>query len=43
MKGAREVDRLSLSELCEVNLEEVLHYWGPWKICRGSGDGHLSP
>ena len=43
MKGALEVERHSQRELCEGNLEEGLHYWGPWKTCRrGSGDGHFS-
>jgi hypothetical protein len=33
-KGAMEVERLSLLELCEGNLEEGgLLYWGPRKIC----------
>jgi len=29
MKGGVEVERLSLRELCEVNLEGRLLYWGP--------------
>ena len=29
MKGALEVERLSLTELCEENLEGGLLYWGP--------------
>ena len=28
MKGALEVERLSLRDLCEENLEEGLCYWG---------------
>jgi hypothetical protein len=36
MKGALEVVRLSLREICEGNLEErVLLYWGPWRMCKG--------
>jgi len=38
------VERLSLWELCEGNLEGGLLCWGPWRIGRkGSGDGHLCP
>jgi hypothetical protein len=33
MKGALEVERLSLRELYEGNLEEGLFYWGPRRIC----------
>jgi len=36
MKGALEVERLSLRELCERNLEGGgLFYWGPWGMCKG--------
>jgi len=42
MKRALGVKRLSLRELCEGNLEEGLHQWGPLMICsNGSGDGHF--
>jgi len=34
MKGALEVERLSLEELCERNLEGGLLYWGPQRICQ---------
>jgi len=44
MKGALEVEHLSLRELCGGNLEVGILYWGPWGICRkGSGGGHLCP
>ena len=44
MKGALEVQRLFLRELCGRNVEGGLLYCGPWRICRkGSGDGDLSP
>ena len=44
LKGALEVGRLPLWELCEGNLEGGLPCWGPWKIGRkGSGDGDLFP
>jgi hypothetical protein len=44
LKGALEVGRLSLWELCEGYLEGGLHCWGPWSIGRkGSGDGRLLP
>jgi len=35
MKGALEVQRLSLRELCERNLERGLLYRGPWRMCKG--------
>jgi hypothetical protein len=35
MKGALEVERLSLRELCEGNLVEGLLHWGPWRMCKG--------
>jgi len=37
MKGALDVERLSLRELCEGNLkgEGGLLYWGPWRMCKG--------
>jgi len=48
MKGALEVERLSLRELCEGNLEWGLLYWGPWrrhlsarKLYEGNLDGGL--
>jgi len=42
LKGALEVQRLSLWELCEGNLEGGLPSWGPWRIGRkGYGNGHL--
>jgi hypothetical protein len=34
-KMAREMEHLSLWELCEWNLEEAILYWGPWRACRG--------
>jgi len=44
LTGALEVERLSLWELCEGNLEGGLPSWGPWKICsKGSGDWRLFP
>ena len=45
MKGAVEMERLSLREFCEVNVGGGgFRYWGRWMVCRkGSGDGHLSP
>ena len=44
LKGALEVESLSLCELCEGNLEGGLSCWGPWRICRkGSGGGQLFP
>jgi len=44
LKGALEMEHLSLWELCEGNLEEGIPCWGPWMIGRkGSGDGHLFP
>ena len=44
LKGAMEVERLSLWDFCERNLEGGLPCWGPWRIGRkGSGDGHLFP
>jgi hypothetical protein len=44
LKGALEVEHLSLWQLCEGNLEGGLPCWGPWRIGRkGSGDGHLFP
>jgi hypothetical protein len=33
MKGALEVELLSLREFCEGNLEGRLHYCGPRRIC----------
>jgi len=34
------MERLSLREICEGNLEEGILYWGPWRICRkDSGEG----
>ena len=39
-----EVERLSLWELCERNLEGRFLCWVNWGIGReGSGDGHLFP
>ena len=36
MKGAVEVDRLSLRELCEGTWRDgVLLCWGPWRMCKG--------
>jgi hypothetical protein len=38
LKGAVKVERLSLRELCEGNLEGVevlVLYWGPWRMCNG--------
>jgi hypothetical protein len=36
MKGALEVERLSLRELCDRNLEGGgLFYWGPRRMCKG--------
>ena len=32
LKGALEVERLALGELCEGNLEGGLPCWGPWRI-----------
>jgi hypothetical protein len=44
LKGALEVERLSLWEHCKVNLEGRLPRWRPWRIGRkGSGDRHLLP
>ena len=44
LKGALEVQRPSLWELCEGNLEGGLPCWGPRRICRKySEDGHLFP
>jgi len=44
LKGAPEVGRLSLWELCEGNLEGGLPCWGPWRTGKkGSGNGHLYP
>ena len=44
LKGALEVERLSLWELCEGNVEGGIPCWGPWRIGRkGAGDGHLFP
>ena len=34
MKGAQEVQPLSLRELCEGNWSGVL-YWEPWRMCEG--------
>jgi len=43
MKGTIGAERLCLREFCEGNLEGVLYYWEPWKICRkGSGERHLN-
>jgi hypothetical protein len=42
LKGALGVERLTLWELCEGNLEWGLLCWEPLRRCRkGSGDGHL--
>jgi hypothetical protein len=42
LKGALEVERLSLWELCGGNLEGGLPCWAPWRIGRKvSGDGRL--
>jgi len=44
LKGALEVEHLSLWELCEGNLDGGLPCWGPWRIGRQDyGDGHLFP
>ena len=44
LKGALEVERRSLWELCEGNLEGEFPWWGPRRICRKSfGDGRLFP
>jgi hypothetical protein len=44
LKGALEVERLSLWELCEGILDGGLPWWRPWRIGRkGSGDGCLFP
>jgi len=44
LKGALEVGRFFLWELCEGNLEGGLPCCGPWRIDgRGSGEGHLFP
>ena len=44
LKGALEVQRHSLWELCEGNLEGGLPCWGPRRICiKGFGNGHLFP
>jgi hypothetical protein len=44
LKGALEVERLSLWDFCEGNLEGGLPCWEPWRIGRkGSGDEHLFP
>jgi hypothetical protein len=37
LKGSLEVERLSLRELCEENLEGGLPCWGPWRIFRKVG------
>jgi hypothetical protein len=42
LKGALEVERLSIWELCEGTLQGGLPCLGPSRIRRkGSGDGHL--
>ena len=42
LKGALEVERLSLWDFCEGNLERGLPCWGTWRIGRTrSGDGRL--
>jgi len=33
MKGSIEMERLSLRELCEANLEGESFYWGSQRIC----------
>jgi hypothetical protein len=44
LRGALEVQHLSLWELCEGNLEGGLPCLGTCRIGRrGSGDGHLFP
>jgi hypothetical protein len=45
IKGALEVEDISLREICEGNLEgRGLLYRGPWRMCKeGSGEGHFSP
>jgi hypothetical protein len=45
MKGALEVERLSLRELCERNLEGGSSFTGDPGGCvkEGSGDGHFPP
>ena len=44
MKGALEVERLSLREFCEGNLVEGIFTGDPGGCeYEGSGDGHLSP
>ena len=44
LKGALEVGRFSLWELCEGNLEGGLPCRGPWRTGRkGSGYGHQFP
>jgi hypothetical protein len=44
LKGALGVERLSLWELFEGNLEEGIPCWGSLGIGRkGAGDGHLFP
>jgi len=35
MKEALEVERLSLKELCERNLEGGFFYWRPWRMRKG--------
>jgi hypothetical protein len=44
LKGALEVERPSLWDVCEGNLEGRLPWWGLWRMgIKGSGDGHLFP
>jgi hypothetical protein len=35
MKGALEIEHLSLREFYEGNLGGGVLYWGPWKMCKG--------
>ena len=35
MKGAPEVEPLSLRVLCGEGWKEGLLYWEPWRICKG--------
>jgi hypothetical protein len=35
MKGALEIERLSLRKLCEGNLEGGIFYWGSRRMCKG--------
>ena len=35
MKGAVEVERLSMRELCEGNLKGGLLFRGSWRMCKG--------